>query len=157
MPRSTCGVIPSRHILMTIFGVADRVMPNIARNLLARATCWLPKIGGLELLAGLFLMKPGKLAEATAAKILPLSEIVVCGHGVPVDQIVSQRLTDRAGAQGAIKVWQTGPEGPPRPGRWPRSWDQASTHLIPAQSPEPSAPAPPPGSGVRWRSPTGDR
>ena len=63
--------------LMTLFGLGYRVMPQLAGNRLALAHFWLHQIGGLVLLAGLFLMMSGNMAEATAAMILPVSEIVV--------------------------------------------------------------------------------
>jgi cbb3-type cytochrome oxidase subunit 1 len=63
--------------LMTLFGVAYRVLPQLADNVLARAHFWLHQIGALVLLIGLFLLMSGNMAEATAAMILPFSEIVV--------------------------------------------------------------------------------
>ena len=63
--------------LMTLFGVAYRVMPALADTALAKAHFWLHQIGAFVLLIGLFLLMSGSMAETTAAKILPISEIVV--------------------------------------------------------------------------------
>lgn len=63
--------------LMTLFGVAYRVMPQLAGNGLAKAHFWLHQIGGLVLLVGLFLMMSGNMSEGTAAMVLPVAEIVV--------------------------------------------------------------------------------
>ena len=63
--------------LMTLFGIAFRVMPNMAQTTLAKAQFWLHQIGGLVLLVGLFLLMSGKMPESTAAMVMPLSEIIV--------------------------------------------------------------------------------
>ena len=63
--------------LMTIFGIAYRVIPALAGNVLARAHFWLHQLGGLVLLIGLFLLMSGNMAPEMAAKIMPVSEIVV--------------------------------------------------------------------------------
>jgi hypothetical protein len=63
--------------LMTVFGIAYRVMPEMAGNLLARAHFWLHQVGGLVLLVGLFLLMTGQMAEATAALVMPVAETVV--------------------------------------------------------------------------------
>jgi cbb3-type cytochrome oxidase subunit 1 len=63
--------------LMTLFGIAFRVMPDLARTKLAKAQFWLHQIGGLVMLVGLFLLMSGMMTESTAAKVLPLSEIAV--------------------------------------------------------------------------------
>lgn len=63
--------------LMTLFGVAYHAMPKLSGNLLAKAHFWLHQVGALVLLIGLFLMMSGNMTPETAAKILPVSEIVV--------------------------------------------------------------------------------
>ena len=63
--------------LMTLFGVAYRVMPQLAGNILARGHFWLHQIGGLILLIGLYLLMSGAMPESTAAMVMPVSEIAV--------------------------------------------------------------------------------
>lgn len=63
--------------LMTVFGIAYRVMPDMAGHMLTRAHFWLHQVGGLVLLIGLFLLMIGRMTEATAAMIMPVAEIVV--------------------------------------------------------------------------------
>ena len=63
--------------LMTIFGIAYRVIPALAGNVLARAHFWLHQPGGLVLLIGLFLLKNGNMAPGVTAITMPVSSIVV--------------------------------------------------------------------------------
>jgi cbb3-type cytochrome oxidase subunit 1 len=63
--------------LMTLFGVAYRVMPQLAGNMLAKVHFWLHQVGAFVLLIGLFLLMSGSMAPETAGKILPVSEIIV--------------------------------------------------------------------------------
>ena len=63
--------------LMTVFGIAYRVMPEMAGNMLAQAHFWLHQVGGLILLVGLFLLVTGRMAEGTAALVMPVAEITV--------------------------------------------------------------------------------
>lgn len=63
--------------LMTLFGIAYRVMPALATNALATGQFWLHQIGGLVMLIGLFLLLSGQIPESTAAMVLPVSEIIV--------------------------------------------------------------------------------
>jgi cbb3-type cytochrome oxidase subunit 1 len=63
--------------LMTLFGVAYRVMPQLAGNLLAKVHFWLHQIGAFVMLIGLFLLMSGNMTPMTAEKILPVSEILV--------------------------------------------------------------------------------
>jgi len=63
--------------LMTLFGVAYRVMPQLAGNLLAKVHFWLHQIGAFVMLIGLFLLMSGNMSPMTAEKILPVSEILV--------------------------------------------------------------------------------
>ena len=63
--------------LMTLFGIAYRVIPNLAGNTLARAHFWLHQIGALLLLISLFLMLSGTIPEATIGPIMLIFEIAV--------------------------------------------------------------------------------
>lgn len=63
--------------LMTLFGVAYRVMPQLAGNMLAKVHFWLHQIGAFVMLIGLFLLMSGNMTPMTAEKILPVSEILV--------------------------------------------------------------------------------
>ncbi len=63
--------------LMTLFGVAYRVMPQLAGNTLAKVHFWLHQIGAFVMLIGLFLLMTGSMAPESAEKILPVSEILV--------------------------------------------------------------------------------
>ncbi|MBI1173000.1 hypothetical protein GC209_16530 [bacterium] len=63
--------------LMTLFGIAYRVMPHMADNMLAKVQFWAHQIGGLVLLIGLFLLMSGRMPESTAAMVMPLSEMLV--------------------------------------------------------------------------------
>ena len=46
--------------LMTVFGLAYRVMPQMAEGSLAKAHFWLHQVGAFMLLVGLFLLMSGK-------------------------------------------------------------------------------------------------
>ncbi len=63
--------------LMTVFGIAYRIMPGLASNGLASAHFWLHQIGGVILLIGLFLVLSHQMPESTAAMVMPVSEIIV--------------------------------------------------------------------------------
>ena len=63
--------------LMTIFGVAYRVIPGLADNTLAKAHFWLHQIGGLILLIGLVLILTGQMSPGMAEKVMPVAEITV--------------------------------------------------------------------------------
>jgi len=60
--------------LMTIFGLAYRLMPALAEGLLPKLRFWLHQVGALGLLVGLFLMMSGKVAEATIGPVFPVLE-----------------------------------------------------------------------------------
>jgi len=65
-------------VLMTLFGVAYRVMPELAGNSLAKAHFWLHQIGVLILLVLLFLMiRGGESAEASIGPVMALPELAV--------------------------------------------------------------------------------
>lgn len=63
--------------LMTMFGIAYRVMPRLASNELASAHFWLHQIGGLVMLIGLFLLLSDMLSKNITAMVMPLSAIFV--------------------------------------------------------------------------------
>lgn len=60
--------------LMTVFGIAYRLMPALAEGLLPKLHFWLHQAGSLGLLLGLFLMMTGKVAEATIGPVFPVLE-----------------------------------------------------------------------------------
>jgi heme/copper-type cytochrome/quinol oxidase subunit 1 len=63
--------------LMTVFGLAYRVMPQMAEGSLAKAHFWLHQVGAFVLLVGLFLLMSGKAVPGIPAPILPLAEGLV--------------------------------------------------------------------------------
>lgn len=60
--------------LMTVFGLAYRLIPGLADGLLPRLHFWLHQIGSLFLLIGLTLMMSGRVEEATIGPVFPLLE-----------------------------------------------------------------------------------
>ena len=60
--------------LMTVFGIAYRVMPALAEGLLPKLHFWLHQVGAFCLLAGLFLMMSGKVDAATIGPVFPVLE-----------------------------------------------------------------------------------
>lgn len=62
--------------LMTLFGVAYRVIPSLAGGILATAHFWLHQIGALVLLVGLFLLMSGMVGEGIGI-IFPIAEVTV--------------------------------------------------------------------------------
>lgn len=63
--------------LMTIFGLAYRVMPQMAEGGLAKAQFWLHQVGALLLLVGLYVLMSGKTMPGIPAPILPVAEGLV--------------------------------------------------------------------------------
>lgn len=63
--------------LMTVFGLGYRMIPALADTGLARAHFWLHQIGAAVLLAGLFAMMSGMIAEETIGSVFPVAEIAV--------------------------------------------------------------------------------
>ena len=63
--------------LMTIFGVLYRVIPEMADNMMATIHFWGHQLGGVVLLAALYLMISGTVGEATLVPFLIISELVV--------------------------------------------------------------------------------
>lgn len=62
--------------LMTVFGIAYRVIPGLAGGILATAHFWLHQIGALVLLVGLFLLMSGTVGEGIGI-IFPVAELAV--------------------------------------------------------------------------------
>jgi uncharacterized membrane protein YdjX (TVP38/TMEM64 family) len=62
---------------MTMFGLAYRVMPQMAEGSLAKAHFWLHQVGAFVLLVGLYLLMSGKTVPGLPAPILPAAEGVV--------------------------------------------------------------------------------
>ena len=60
--------------LMTIFGLAYRLIPALTEGWMARAHFWLHQAGALGLLVGLFLMMSGKVDAATIGPVFPVFE-----------------------------------------------------------------------------------
>lgn len=63
--------------LMTLFGVAYRVLPALAGNMLAKVHFWLHQLGALVLLIALFLMMSGIVPMEKAEAVLAVSSITV--------------------------------------------------------------------------------
>ena len=64
-------------VLMTLFGLLYRVMPELAGNVLAKAHFWLHQIGAFLLLIMLFLFLSGRITEAGMVPVAPVAEITV--------------------------------------------------------------------------------
>lgn len=60
--------------LMTVFGLAYRLVPGLAAGWMPKAHFWLHQVGALVLLAGLFLMMSGRVAETTIGPVFPIAE-----------------------------------------------------------------------------------
>lgn len=63
--------------LMTIFGLAYHVLPQMAESPLAKAQFWLHQVGALVLLVGLFLLMSGRAAPGIPVPVLPAAEALV--------------------------------------------------------------------------------
>lgn len=60
--------------LMTLFGLAYRLIPGLDEGLLPRLHFWLHQVGVFLLLFGLWLMMTGKVAETTIGPAFPILE-----------------------------------------------------------------------------------
>lgn len=60
--------------LMTLFGLAYRLIPGLDEGLLPRLHFWLHQCGVLLLLFGLWLMMTGQVAETTIGPVFPILE-----------------------------------------------------------------------------------
>ena len=63
--------------LMTLFGLAYRVIPALNDGGLALAHFWLHQIGSLALLVALYLLMSGRIPEATIGPFMPVGEGLV--------------------------------------------------------------------------------
>ncbi|MCV2869590.1 hypothetical protein OEW28_13220 [Defluviimonas sp. WL0002] len=63
--------------LMTIFGLAYRVIPAMADSILAKAHFWLHQIGAFILLVMLVLLLSGSITEAAMFPLAPLAELAI--------------------------------------------------------------------------------
>lgn len=63
--------------LMTIFGLAHRLIPGLAGTWMAPAQFWLHQAGALFLLIGLYLMMSGIAAPETIGPFMPPFELAV--------------------------------------------------------------------------------
>lgn len=63
--------------LMTIFGLAYRIMPQMADGPLAKAQFWLHQVGALILLIGLFMLLTGRTMPGLPLPIMPVAEGMV--------------------------------------------------------------------------------
>ncbi|GGW27998.1 hypothetical protein GCM10011452_15780 [Gemmobacter lanyuensis] len=64
-------------VLMTLFGLAYRVMPAMGGGMLPKAHFWLHQAGSLVLLIGLFLMMGGMVAAESIGPVFPLAELSI--------------------------------------------------------------------------------
>jgi cbb3-type cytochrome oxidase subunit 1 len=64
-------------VLMTLFGLLYRVMPELAGSTLAKVHFWLHQIGVLVLMVLLFLYLAGTVSEAGMVPAAPIAEVVV--------------------------------------------------------------------------------
>lgn len=60
--------------LMTVFGLAYRLLPALIEGWMARAHFWLHQIGVFALLVALFLMMSGRVAESSVGPFMPVFE-----------------------------------------------------------------------------------
>lgn len=63
--------------LMTIFGLAYRLLPGLDTGWMPKAHFWLHQAGALVLLVGLFLLMSGRVDGAAIGPIFPFAEIAV--------------------------------------------------------------------------------
>lgn len=63
--------------LMSVFGLAYRLIPGLAAGLLAQVHFWLHQLGAFVLLLALYLMMSGTVDAASIGPVFPLSEVAV--------------------------------------------------------------------------------
>lgn len=63
--------------LMTIFGLAFRLMPEMEQGVLAKAQFWLHQVGALVLLVGLYCLMTGRMLPGLPVPIMPIAELAV--------------------------------------------------------------------------------
>lgn len=65
--------------LMSVFGIAYRVFPQMASDRIAVVHFWLHLVGSVVLLVMLFMMTSGMITEAAMFPIAPIAELIVLG------------------------------------------------------------------------------
>lgn len=68
--------------LMTVFGLAYRLLPGLAEGWMPKAHFWLHQIGALVLLIGLTLLMTGKVAEASIGPVLGIFELCILAGAI---------------------------------------------------------------------------
>ena len=63
--------------LMTLFGLAYRVIPALDGGVLSKAHFWLHQIGALVLLVMLVLLLSGRITEAGMVPLAPIAEFAI--------------------------------------------------------------------------------
>jgi hypothetical protein len=63
--------------LMTLFGLAYRVIPGLSEGLLPKLHFWLHQLGSLGLLVGLALMMSGTVAPEVIGPFFPIFEVAI--------------------------------------------------------------------------------
>ena len=63
--------------VMSIFGLAYRLIPGLAEGWMPKAHFWLHQIGAIILLIGLTLLMTGKVEEATIGPVLGIFELFI--------------------------------------------------------------------------------
>lgn len=63
--------------LMTVFGLAYRLIPTLNDGMLGKAHFWLHQVGTFGLLLALFLMMSGRMAEASVGPFMAVLEGIV--------------------------------------------------------------------------------
>jgi hypothetical protein len=64
-------------VLMSIFGIAYRLIPGLSDGLLPKLHFWLHQIGALCLLVGLGLMMSGNVAPEVIGPFFPIFEVAI--------------------------------------------------------------------------------
>ncbi len=64
-------------VLMTVFGLVYRVVPDMAESNLARVHFWLHALGAAVLLVMLFLLLSARITEAGMVPIAPIAELMI--------------------------------------------------------------------------------
>lgn len=68
--------------LMSVFGLAYRLLPGLAEGWMPKAHFWLHQIGALVLLIGLTLLMTGNVAEASIGPVLGIFELFILAGAI---------------------------------------------------------------------------
>lgn len=68
--------------LMSVFGLAYRLLPGLAEGWMPKAHFWLHQIGALVLLIGLTLLMTGNVAEASIGSVLGIFELFILAGAI---------------------------------------------------------------------------